>query len=164
MPASEETWENCRTFSSRKVAATFAPDQPQPHHYAATDQMSAATRSCPVAPTKAPAGGHETCPAFAPASTSSRATARVCGRSALRARRSVACSGRFPELSTVPGVRLFELTLTDRMGEPAVVGLAGELQHRARDRHRYPVGGQLLDKRVHHFPGRWPATDTPPPS
>ena len=40
-------------------------------------------------------------------------------------------------------------------GEPAVVGLAGELKDPARHRDGDPVGGELTDERVHHFPGRF---------
>ena len=39
--------------------------------------------------------------------------------------------------------------------EPPVVGLAGELEDPARHRDGDPVGGQLADERVHHFPGRF---------
>ena len=52
-------------------------------------------------------------------------------------------------------VRLLEVPVGDRVGEPAVVGLAGELEDPARHRHGDPVGGQLADERVHHFPGRF---------
>jgi hypothetical protein len=36
----------------------------------------------------------------------------------------------------------------DRVGQPAVVGLAGELEYPARLRHGNPVGGELLHERV----------------
>ena len=52
-------------------------------------------------------------------------------------------------------VRLVEFPVSDGVGEPAVVGLAGELQYPARDHHRYPFGGQLTNERVHHLPGRF---------
>ena len=52
-------------------------------------------------------------------------------------------------------VGLGQLTVTDRAGQPAVVGLAGELQYPARDRDGDPVTGQLSHERVHHFPGRF---------
>jgi hypothetical protein len=51
-------------------------------------------------------------------------------------------------------VRLLELGVGDRGREPAVVGLASDLQHPARHRHGDSIGGQLADERVHHFPGR----------
>lgn len=48
----------------------------------------------------------------------------------------------------------FEHGFGDRVVEPAVVGLSGELQDPARDRDGNPVGGQLLHERVDPFPGR----------
>jgi hypothetical protein len=46
-------------------------------------------------------------------------------------------------------VGLFEFPITDRVGEPAVIGLAGELQHPTRDHDGDPVDGQLRHERVH---------------
>lgn len=51
-------------------------------------------------------------------------------------------------------VRLGQVGVGDRGGEPAVLGLAGELEDPARHRDGDPVGGQLTDERVFHFPGR----------
>ena len=48
-----------------------------------------------------------------------------------------------------------QLGVGDRAREPAVVGLASELEDPARHRDGDPVGGQLADERVHHFPGRF---------
>ena len=52
-------------------------------------------------------------------------------------------------------VGLVEFAGADRGGEPAVVGLAGELEDPARHRDGDPVDGELTDERVHHFPGRF---------
>lgn len=52
-------------------------------------------------------------------------------------------------------VGLLELGIGDRVDEPAVVGLASDLEHPARHRDGDPVFGQLADERVHHFPGRF---------
>ena len=54
----------------------------------------------------------------------------------------------------VGAVGLLELGVGDRTLEPAVVGLASDLEHPARHRDGDPVLGQLADERVHHFPGR----------
>jgi hypothetical protein len=43
----------------------------------------------------------------------------------------------------------------DRVFEPPVVGLAGELEYPARHRHGDPVGGELFHERVEPFPGRF---------
>ena len=51
--------------------------------------------------------------------------------------------------------RLDQFGIGDRLGEPAVVGLASDLEHPARHRDGDPVLGQLADERVHHFPGRF---------
>jgi hypothetical protein len=48
-----------------------------------------------------------------------------------------------------------QLGVGDRVGQPAVVGLAGELEHPARHRHGDPVGGELFHERVKPFPGRF---------
>ena len=42
----------------------------------------------------------------------------------------------------------------DRIGQPAVVGLASELEHPARHRHGNSLGGELFHERVKPFPGR----------
>jgi hypothetical protein len=52
-------------------------------------------------------------------------------------------------------VRLVELGVGDRAGQPPVVGLAGDHEDPARHRDGDPVGGELTDERVHHFPGRF---------
>jgi len=44
--------------------------------------------------------------------------------------------------------------LGDRVGQPAIVGLAGELEDPARHRDGDSVGGELLHERVEPFPGR----------
>ena len=46
------------------------------------------------------------------------------------------------------------LGVSDRVGQPAEVGLAGELEYPARHRDGDPVGGELLYERVVPFPGR----------
>ena len=51
-------------------------------------------------------------------------------------------------------MRLGDLGGGRRNGQPAVVGLAGELEYPARHRHGDPVGGELLHERVEPFPGR----------
>ena len=51
-------------------------------------------------------------------------------------------------------VGLGQFPWPDWRGEPAVVGLARQLQDPARHRDGDPVDGQLTDERVHHFPGR----------
>ena len=48
-----------------------------------------------------------------------------------------------------------EFGVGHRMGAPAVIGLAGELQDPARHRHGDPVGGELTHERVEPFPGRF---------
>ena len=50
---------------------------------------------------------------------------------------------------------LVPLGVGDRVGQPAVVGLAGDVQHPARHRDGDPVSGELRDERVDHFPGRF---------
>jgi len=55
----------------------------------------------------------------------------------------------------VGAMRADELGVADGLGQPAVIGLAGDLQDPARHRDGHPVGGQLADERVHHFPGRF---------
>jgi len=52
-------------------------------------------------------------------------------------------------------IRLGELRFADRVGEPAVIGLADDLKDPARHRHGNPVDSELADERVHHFPGRF---------
>jgi hypothetical protein len=49
----------------------------------------------------------------------------------------------------VRAVGLDQLGLSDRLCEPAVVGLASDLEHPARHRDGDPVFGQLADERVH---------------
>ena len=44
--------------------------------------------------------------------------------------------------------------LADRIGQPATVGLAGELEDPARHRDGDSLGGELLHERVEPFPGR----------
>jgi hypothetical protein len=48
-----------------------------------------------------------------------------------------------------------QFTGGDRGGQPPVVGLAGDLEDPARHRDGDPVGGELTDERVDHFPGRF---------
>ena len=52
-------------------------------------------------------------------------------------------------------VRLGQLGSGDRVRQPPVVGLAGELEHPARHRDGDPVGGELFHERVEPFPGRF---------
>ena len=51
-------------------------------------------------------------------------------------------------------IRLLQLPPRHRITQPAVVGLASELQYPARHHDRNPVRGELAHERVHHFPGR----------
>ena len=51
-------------------------------------------------------------------------------------------------------VGLLEFGVSHSAHQPAVVGLAGDLEDPARHRDGDTVGGQLADERVHHFPGR----------
>jgi hypothetical protein len=51
----------------------------------------------------------------------------------------------------VDQVRVVPVTLTDRIGQPLVVGLCGEAQHPAGHRHRDVLGGEFTDQRVDHF-------------
>ena len=51
-------------------------------------------------------------------------------------------------------MRLDKLSVGHRIGQPAIVGLASELQYPARHRHGNPVNGQLCHERVEPFPGR----------
>src|SRR5690606_37957980 len=68
-----------------------------------------------------------------------------------------------PELGIVPmrieqrvrAIRLHHLAGSDGVREPPVVGLAGELEHPTRHRHRDPCGGELRHERVEPFPGRF---------
>lgn len=46
------------------------------------------------------------------------------------------------------------LSVGDGVGQPAVVGLAGELEDPTRHRHGDTVGGELFHERVKSFPGR----------
>ena len=60
-------------------------------------------------------------------------------------------------MSVEQGVRpvcLGAFSVGDGVGQPAVVGLAGELQDPARHRHGNSVGGELFYERVEPFPGR----------
>ena len=54
----------------------------------------------------------------------------------------------------VCAVSLLEFGVGDRVGEPAVVGLAGDLEHPARHRDGDSASGKVTDERVAHFPGR----------
>src|SRR4051794_32985381 len=49
----------------------------------------------------------------------------------------------------------FAAVVLGDVGEPAVVGLAGDIEDPARHRDGDPVGGELTDERVHPFPGRF---------
>ena len=51
-------------------------------------------------------------------------------------------------------LRLQIFGVSDRVSQPAVVGLAGELEYPARHRHGDSVGGELFHERVESFPGR----------
>jgi hypothetical protein len=55
-------------------------------------------------------------------------------------------------------IRLRQFTGRDRLGEPPLVGLAGEFQDPAGHRDRHPDsgvgGGKITDQRVDHFPVR----------
>ena len=55
----------------------------------------------------------------------------------------------------VGAIRLHPISVRDRLLQPSVVGLAGELENPARHRHGYPVSGELCHERVEPFPGRW---------
>jgi hypothetical protein len=48
-------------------------------------------------------------------------------------------------------IRPGDLSVGDRIGQPAVAGLAGELEYPARHRHGHPVGGELRHERVNAF-------------
>ena len=52
-------------------------------------------------------------------------------------------------------MRLHHLTVGDGVGQPPVVGLAGELENPADHRDRDPVSGELLRDRVEPFPDRF---------
>src|SRR5699024_9609922 len=52
-------------------------------------------------------------------------------------------------------IRLGQFGIGDRTAQPAVVGLAGELEHPARHRYGNPVGGELSYERVEPFDGRF---------
>lgn len=52
-------------------------------------------------------------------------------------------------------VRLAPFGVGDRVLEPPVVGLTGELEDPALHRDGDPVRGDLLHERVEHFPGRF---------
>ncbi|WP_453083034.1 NucA/NucB deoxyribonuclease domain-containing protein [Streptomyces naganishii] len=54
----------------------------------------------------------------------------------------------------VRAIRLLQHGVGNRLVQPAVVGLSGELQHPARHRDGHPVHGQLLYERVDPLPGR----------
>ena len=68
---------------------------------------------------------------------------------------------------TSPGRRPLAISIGDLVDEPAVVGLAGQLQNPVCRRHGRPnrgiLGGQLADEAGYIiFPGRWPARDRKP--
>lgn len=48
-------------------------------------------------------------------------------------------------------VGVVEITLTDGVLEPAVVGLGSDSEHPAGQPHREALGGQITDQRVFHF-------------
>jgi hypothetical protein len=48
-----------------------------------------------------------------------------------------------------------ELCGADRVGQPPVVRLSGELEHPTRHRHGDPVAGELVHERVEPLPGRF---------
>lgn len=52
-------------------------------------------------------------------------------------------------------MRLNVFGVGDGISTPAVVGLAGEVEYPARDRHGDPVSSQLAHERVTPFPGRF---------
>ncbi len=52
-------------------------------------------------------------------------------------------------------IHLVELCVGDRVHEPPVIGLTGDVEDPARHRDGDPVTGKLTDERVHHFPGRF---------
>ncbi len=54
----------------------------------------------------------------------------------------------------IGSVRLVAFGGGDGVGQPAVVGLSGDLEYPARHRHGDSVGGEVTDERVAHFPGR----------
>ena len=47
------------------------------------------------------------------------------------------------------------LGVGDRVAQPAVVGLTGDLEYPVRHRDGDPVSGKFRDERVDHFPGRF---------
>ena len=55
----------------------------------------------------------------------------------------------------VRAICLHHLAGGDGVRQPPVVGLAGELEHPTRHRHRDPRGGELSHERVEPFPGRF---------
>lgn len=63
----------------------------------------------------------------------------------------------------VGAVGLNEFGIGDRLGQSAVIRLAGELEDPAGHRDRNSVVGELFYERVRPFPADWPATDTPRP-
>jgi hypothetical protein len=54
----------------------------------------------------------------------------------------------------VGAIRLRQLCIGNRVPDPAIVGLAGELENPARHRDGNPISGELLHERVEPFPGR----------
>jgi hypothetical protein len=52
-------------------------------------------------------------------------------------------------------VGLVEFDIGDRVGGPALVRLAREIEDPARQRGGNPISGQLADERAHHFSGRF---------
>ena len=55
----------------------------------------------------------------------------------------------------VRAIRLHHLAGGDGIRQPPVIGLAGELEHPTRHRHRDPCCGELCHERVEPFPGRF---------
>lgn len=58
----------------------------------------------------------------------------------------------------VGAVSLDEFGVGDGFGQPAIIGLASELEYPARHRDGEPLGGELFHERVEPFPAGWPAT------
>lgn len=52
--------------------------------------------------------------------------------------------------STEP-MSLIPLLIRHGVGQPLVVGLAGDVQHQARHRHRDSLGSEIAYERVLHF-------------
>ena len=114
--------------------------------------------------------GRASCPT-GPSSCRRRSTSGSPSRSSRPCARHIGCAGvtglvgeeAIAELGVIAvsveeGVRpvgLDEFGVGHGGDEPAVIGLAGELQDPQRHRDGDPVGGELTHERVEPFPGRF---------